>query len=57
MIAVREVLETKTTLAAATPPKVTLIPVINPVPAIVTAVPPAGRPPIGDTALTVGAGA
>ena len=55
--AVIEVAETKTTLVAATPPMVTDIPVINPVPVIVTAVPPANAPTEGDTDATVGAGA
>ena len=57
MIAVRDVLETKTIVVALTPPKVTLIPVTNPVPVIVIAVPPAGKPPIGEIEVTVGAGA
>ena len=56
-MAVREVLETKTILVAGIPAKVTLAPVTKPVPVIVTAVPPAGKPPMGEIALTVGAGA
>ena len=56
-MAVKDVAETKTIPEAVTPPMLTLAPVTNPVPVIVTAVPPAGRPPMGDTALTVGAGA
>ena len=55
--AVIEVAETKTTLVAATPPMVTVIPLTNPVPEIVTAVPPANGPPDGDTDATVGAAA
>ena len=54
MITVREVLETKTTLVAATPPKVTVGVALKLVPVIVTAVPPAGRPPMGETEVTVG---
>ena len=57
MTAVRDVLETKMILVAATPPKVTFIPAINPVPVIVTAVPPEDKPLTGVRELTVGAGA
>ena len=56
-MAVKDVAETKTTPVATLPPKVTLIPVTNPVPVIVTAVPPAKAPRSGKTAVTVGAGA
>ena len=37
-------------------PKVTVAPVRNPVPVIVTEVPPSSAPVVGETELTVGAG-
>ena len=40
---------------AGLPPKSTIAPAVNPVPVIVTSVPPLARPLFGDTALTVGA--
>lgn len=55
VVAVIEVAEPTLTLVADAPPNVTVAPVTNPVPVIVTAVPPAGSPPFGDTAETVGA--
>lgn len=45
---------TTTTLVAAVPPKVTVAPVAKFVPVIVTAVPPAVVPLVGDTLVTVG---
>ena len=56
-LAVIEVEETRTTLVADVPPKVTVRPVLNPVPVIVTDVPPAGKPPTGEMVVTVGAAA
>jgi hypothetical protein len=53
-VAVIEVLLTTTTLVAAVAPNVTVAPVAKLVPVIVTAVPPAVGPPIGETLLTVG---
>ena len=44
---------TTTTLVAAAVPNVTVAPETNPVPVIVTAVPPAGGPLLGETTLTV----
>jgi hypothetical protein len=43
------------TLDAATPPSVTVAPVVNPVPVIVMAVPPDSGPLVGDTKDTAGA--
>ena len=48
------VLLTTTTLVAAAEPKVTVAPAAKFVPVIVTAVPPATGPLLGDTLLTVG---
>jgi hypothetical protein len=49
------VLFTTTTLVAAAAPNVTAAPAAKLVPVIVTAVPPAGNPLLGETPLTVGA--
>jgi hypothetical protein len=49
--------ETTTTLAAATPPTVTLDAPVRFVPVIVIAVPPNVDPDVGETEDTVGAGA
>ncbi len=57
MVAVIEVALTTTRLVAALPPSVTVAPVAKPVPLMVTAVPPAAGPLVGEIALTVGAGA
>ena len=54
VVAVMVVLFTTTTLVAACPPKVTVAPAAKFVPVIVTAVPPATGPLLGDTLLTVG---
>src|SRR5204862_4045721 len=48
---------TTTTLVAALPPRVSVAPATNPVPVIVTGVPPAVGPVAGAMLLTVGAGA
>jgi hypothetical protein len=53
-VAVIEVLLTTTTLVAAVAPNVTVAPVAKLVPVIVTAVPPAVGPPIGEILLTAG---
>ena len=53
---VRVVLETNTTLVAATPPKVAVAPEEKFVPVIETGVPPAGGPKLGVTEMTVGGG-
>ena len=50
-----DVPESTTTLVAAAVPKRTVAPGTKPVPSTVTAVPPAGGPPLGDTPVTVGA--
>ncbi len=55
MTAVIEVALTTVTLVAATPPIVTVAPVVKPVPVSVTAVPPAAGPDAGLIAVTVGA--
>ena len=55
--AVNDVELTNTTLVAAEPPTVTVAPDTNPVPVIVTAVPPAVEPLTGDTEVTVGGAA
>ncbi len=47
--------EPTTTLVAAAVPKRTVAPGAKPVPSTITAVPPAGGPPLGDTPVTVGA--
>ena len=44
-------------LVAATVPKTTLVAPVKPVPVMVTVVPPAGGPEVGETPVTVGAGA
>ena len=53
--AVIEVALATTTFVAAVPPKVTPVAPVKLVPVIVTLVPPAGRPPLGLTPVTVGA--
>jgi hypothetical protein len=55
VVAVIEVLPTTTTFVAETPPMVTVAPETNPVPLIVTEVPPAVVPEFGDMDVTVGA--
>ena len=57
MLAVIWVALVTTTFVAAVPPNVTTAPAWNPLPVIVTAVPPAVGPDEGDTPVTVGAGA
>jgi hypothetical protein len=54
VVAVIEVLLTTTRLVAAVAPNVTVAPVAKLVPVIVTAVPPAVGPPIGEILLTAG---
>ena len=54
VVAVILVLLTTVTLVAAVLPKVTVAPAAKFVPVIVTAVPPAGGPALGDTLVTVG---
>jgi hypothetical protein len=54
VVAVRVVLFTSTTFVAAVLPKVTVAPVTKFVPEIVTAVPPAIDPLLGETLVTVG---
>lgn len=44
------------TMVAAEPPKVTPVAPVKPVPVIVTAEPPAGRPEGGTTLVTAGCG-
>ena len=56
VVAVMEVALTTFTPVAAVPPKLTVAPDKNPVPVMVTAVPPAVEPEVGETAVTVGAG-
>ena len=51
-----DVLLTTVTLVAAVPPRVTVAPARKPVPVMVTAVPPAVVPDVGEIELTVGAG-
>ena len=53
VVAVISVALTTTTLVAAALPNVTVAPDAKSVPVIVTAVPPAGAPLLGDTLLTV----
>jgi hypothetical protein len=53
-VAVISVALTTTMLAAAVPPNVTVAPAAKFVPVIVTAVPPAVEPLLGDTLLTAG---
>ena len=55
VVAVIDVALTTDTPVADTPPTVTVAPETNPVPVIVTAVPPAKGPPVGLTDATVGA--
>jgi hypothetical protein len=56
-VAVRRVAELYVTLAAAIVPNVTVDALVNPVPLIVTAVPPTTGPFAGEILVTVGAGA
>ena len=56
VVAVMEVALTTFTPVAAVPPKLTVAPAKNPVPVMVTAVPPEAEPVVGETAVTVGAG-
>lgn len=49
-----EVLPLTVTEVPAVPPKVTLAPAANPVPEIVTPVPPAVGPDVGETTVTIG---
>jgi len=56
IVAVIEVLLTTVTPVAAVPPKLTVAPERNPVPLIVTGVPPFTVPEAGLIAVTVGAG-
>ena len=56
VVAVIEVLLTTFTFVAAVPPRVTVAPARNPVPLMVTAVPPAAVPVLGAIDATVGAG-
>jgi hypothetical protein len=56
VVAVIDVLLLTTTLVAAVPPRLTVAPDWNPVPVMVTAVPPAAGPELGAIELTVGAG-
>ena len=53
--AVIVVLPTTFTLVAAVPPKATVAPAAKPVPEIVTAVPPAVEPDVGERPLIIGA--
>ena len=55
MVAVIVVEFTKVTPVAGTPPKVTVAPLTNSVPVMVTAVPPSVVPLVGVTEVTVGA--
>ena len=48
------VAETTVKLVAATVPKTTLVAPVKLVPVMVTVVPPAGGPEVGETAVTVG---
>ena len=57
VVHVIEVAETTVTLVHAEPPTVTVEALPKFVPVIVIAVPPAVEPDVGDTAVTVGAGA
>src|SRR6185295_3449195 len=54
-VAVMDVALTTLTPVAAVPPNVTVAPLTNALPLIVTDVPPAVGPELGETALTVGA--
>jgi len=53
VLAVMLVVLTTVTPVAAVPPNVTVAPETNPVPVMVTAVPPAVVPEVGETAVTV----
>ena len=55
-VALIEVELTTSTFVAALAPKLTVLPLINPVPVIVTRLPPAAGPELGLTPDTVGAG-
>jgi len=55
-VAIQVVLEAQLTAVAAAPPKVAVVPITNPLPVTVTAVPPPSGPPLGLSALTVGTG-
>jgi len=55
VVAAIEVLLATLTPVAAVPPIVTVAPLKKPVPVIVTAVPPAVVPDVGEIAVTVGA--
>ena len=57
LVAVIDVLELTVKLTAATPPKKTPVAPVKPVPMIVTLVPPAVLPVLGETEVTVGAAA
>ena len=57
VVAVIDVAETNATFVAAAPPNVTVAPLTKFVPVMVTTVRPVVGPPIGDTAVTVGADA
>ena len=56
VVAVIDVLLATVTPVAAVPPRVTVAPARKPVPVIVTGVPPAVVPDVGEIELTVGAG-
>ena len=56
VVAVRDVLLTTLTFVAAVPPNIKVAPDKNPLPLIVTAVPPVVGPETGEIAVTVGAG-
>jgi hypothetical protein len=56
VVAVIVVLLLTLTPVAAVPPRLTVAPVWNPVPVIVTAVPPLAGPELGVIEITVGAG-
>ena len=55
VVAMIEVLLATVTPVAAVPPRLTVAPLMNPVPVIVTDVPPAVPPEAGEIAVTVGA--
>src|SRR5580704_14041025 len=56
VVAVILVLLDTVTAVAAVPPRLTVAPLRNPVPVIVTTVPPLAVPDVGEIELTVGAG-
>ena len=56
-VAVMDVAETTVKLVAAAAPKVTAVAPANPVPVIVTVVPPVVGPAVGEIEVTVGGGA